>query len=52
VYLRSYDYVFDNELYFLDLSLGSSVPSAWEFATHAERSTLVVSQGALALLLW
>jgi tetratricopeptide (TPR) repeat protein/Zn-dependent protease len=48
----SYDYVFDNELYFLNLSLGSAVPPDWEFATHAERSTLVVSLGALALLLW
>ena len=48
----SYDYVFDNELYFLNLSLGTSVPPDWEFAAHAERSTFVVSFGAVALLLW
>ena len=48
----SYDYVFDNELYFLNLSLGSSVPPDWEFAAQAERSTFVVSLGAVALLLW
>jgi len=48
----SYDYVFDNELYFLNLSLGTSVPPDWEFATHAERSTFVVSFGAVVLLLW
>jgi tetratricopeptide (TPR) repeat protein/Zn-dependent protease len=48
----SYEYVFDNELYFLNLSLGTSVPPDWEFAAHAERSTFVVSLGAVALLLW
>jgi tetratricopeptide (TPR) repeat protein len=48
----SYDYVFDNELYFLNLSLGTSVPPNWEFAANAERSAFVVSLGAVALLLW
>jgi tetratricopeptide (TPR) repeat protein/Zn-dependent protease len=48
----NYDYVFDNELYFLNLNLGSSVPPDWEFAAHAERSTFVVSLGAVALLFW
>jgi tetratricopeptide (TPR) repeat protein/Zn-dependent protease len=48
----SYDYVFDNELYFLNLSLGTSVPPDWEFATRAERSTFVVSLGAVVILLW
>jgi len=49
----SYDYVFDNELYYLNLNLGSGVPPDWEFAAQAERSTFVVSSlGTAALLLW
>jgi tetratricopeptide (TPR) repeat protein/Zn-dependent protease len=48
----SYDYIFDHELYFLNLSLGTSVPADWKFAAHAERSNLVLSVVVVALLLW
>ncbi len=48
----SYDYIFDNELYFLNLSLADKVPPDWQFAAHAERSTFYISLGAVALLLW
>jgi hypothetical protein len=48
----SYDYIFDNELYFLRLDLGTNVPADWKFVAHAERSTLVLSVGVVVLLLW
>jgi tetratricopeptide (TPR) repeat protein/Zn-dependent protease len=47
-----YDYIFDSELYFVRLDLGTSVPPDWEFAAHAERSTFAFSLGVVALLLW
>ena len=47
-----YDYIFDNELYILNLSLADKIPEDWEFAAHAERSTLALSVGVVALLLW
>ena len=47
-----YDYIFDHELYFLRLDLGTNVPPDWSFAAHAERSTLALSMGVVALLLW
>jgi Zn-dependent protease len=47
-----YDYIFDNELNFLNLSLGTNVPGDWKFATQAERSAFYVSGGAAILLLW
>jgi tetratricopeptide (TPR) repeat protein len=48
----SYDYIFDNELYFLNLSLAGRIPPDWAFAARAERSAFYVSAGAVALLLW
>jgi tetratricopeptide (TPR) repeat protein len=49
---KEHAYVFDNEVYFLELSLADELPGDWEFAARAERSTLTVSIGAVALLLW
>lgn len=39
----SYDYIPDNELYFLNLSLASNVPPDWRFAKEAENSTGIIS---------
>ena len=47
----SYDYISDNELYFLNLSLLDSVPADWRFSTHAQKSTGGLSLLVLALLL-
>lgn len=44
------EYVFDNELYFLNLSLGRDVPPDWQFASEAQRSAQTVSLFALVLL--
>jgi tetratricopeptide (TPR) repeat protein/Zn-dependent protease len=48
----SYDFISDQEVYFLNLSLTGGVPSDWEFAARAERGAFYVSVGAVALLLW
>jgi tetratricopeptide (TPR) repeat protein/Zn-dependent protease len=48
----SYDYAFDNELYFLNMSLQDGLPDDWGFAERAQRSTFVVSLFAVFLLLW
>ena len=47
----SYGHIFDNGLYFLELSLAGRVPPDWEFAEVAEEGVGVVSLLALALLL-
>lgn len=47
----SYDYISDNELYILNLSLLDSVPADWRFSTHAQKSTGRLSLLVLALLL-
>ena len=47
-----YEYVSDNDVYFLDMSLVESVPPDWRFAAHAEGSAVGVSLVALALLAW
>lgn len=47
----SYDYISDNGLYFLNLSLTGSVPPGWKFAKDAETSTGMVSGLVLLLLL-
>jgi tetratricopeptide (TPR) repeat protein/Zn-dependent protease len=44
------EYIFDNELYFLNLSLGSNVPPDWQFVEQARRSAETVSIVALVLL--
>jgi hypothetical protein len=49
---KPYDYVFDNDLFFLNLSLGDRVPSDWTFAKDAQRSTLEISLVVVALLFW
>ena len=46
----SYDYVFDNQLYFIDLSLGERVPPNWEFAKDARNGMGVTSLLVLVLL--
>jgi tetratricopeptide (TPR) repeat protein len=49
---KPYDYVFDNDLYFLKLSLGDRVPADWTFVKEAQRSTLEFSLVVVMLLLW
>jgi hypothetical protein len=49
---KPYHYVFDNDLYFLKLSLGDRVPADWTFVKEAQRSTLEFSLVVVVLLLW
>jgi tetratricopeptide (TPR) repeat protein len=49
---KPYGYVFDNDLFFLNLSLGDRVPPDWTFAKDAQRSTLQISLVVVALLFW
>jgi tetratricopeptide (TPR) repeat protein len=49
---KPYAYIFDNDLYFLKLSLGDRVPPDWTFAKDAQRSTLQISLVVVALLFW
>jgi Tfp pilus assembly protein PilF/Zn-dependent protease len=48
----TYDYIFDNKLYLLDLSLAEKLPADWEFAARAEQSAFYVSSAAAVLLMW